>query len=259
MRLWPVCRVLCGLDGMRPAVCVWGGVCGCSVCVWGGVCVCGCGGTREEGARGAGPPLLWVCVGGGVLLSHTLAGAVPSALAVLASGFGKGKSGRVPAAMAAATLAGPDPARPGAGVGFGYRIADTGRLAPPPGGLPAPQKKGKGGCVGSVGPLVPVGSTPLRGVHLRSINPVVFGGPSHTHNVRRRTRLEAGFPLRCFQRLSLPNVANQPCSWRNNWHTRGSSVPVLSYWGQPFSILLRAQRIGTELSHDVLNPARVPL
>jgi len=106
---------------------------------------------------------------------------------------------------------------------------------------------------------VPVGSTPLRGVHLRSINPVVFGGPSHTHNVRRRTRLEAGFPLRCFQRLSLPNVANQPCSWRNNWHTRGSSVPVLSYWGQPFSILLRAQRIGTELSHDVLNPARVPL
>ena len=44
-----------------------------------------------------------------------------------------------------------------------------------------------------------------------------------------RSHLEASFPLRCFQRLSLPNVANQPCSWRNNWHTRGSSVPVLSY------------------------------
>src|SRR5882757_9278498 len=44
-----------------------------------------------------------------------------------------------------------------------------------------------------------------------------------------RSHLEAGFPLRCFQRLSLPNVANQQCSWRNNWHTRGSSVPVLSY------------------------------
>ena len=41
--------------------------------------------------------------------------------------------------------------------------------------------------------------------------------------------LGTGFPLRCFQRLSLPNVANQPCSWWNNWHTRGSSVPVLSY------------------------------
>src|SRR5947209_20519232 len=44
-----------------------------------------------------------------------------------------------------------------------------------------------------------------------------------------RPHLEASFPLRCFQRLSLPNVANQPCTWRYNWHTRGSSVPVLSY------------------------------
>ena len=165
----------------------------------------GVGGTRKGGARWCGPPLLWVCVGGGVLLSHTLAGAVPSALAVLASGFGKGKSGRVPAAMAAATLAGPDPARPGAGVGFGYRIADTGRLAPPPSRGPAgPTKERKGGCVGSVGPLVPVGSTPLRGVHLRSINPVVFGGPSHTQTcggelvLKRASRLDAfsGYPSR---------------------------------------------------------------
>jgi len=44
-----------------------------------------------------------------------------------------------------------------------------------------------------------------------------------------KPHLETGFPLRCFQRLSLPNVANQPCSWRNNWHTRGWSTPVLSY------------------------------
>src|SRR3978361_1343502 len=44
-----------------------------------------------------------------------------------------------------------------------------------------------------------------------------------------RSHLEASFPLRCFQRVSLPNVANQQCSWRNNWHTRGSSAPVLSY------------------------------
>ena len=35
----------------------------------------------------AGPPLVWVCCGG-VLLSHTLPGAVPSALLGLASGFG---------------------------------------------------------------------------------------------------------------------------------------------------------------------------
>ena len=123
---------------------MWPAVCVCGLCV---VCL-RVWGKRKGGPAVRAPLLLWVCVGGGVLLSHTLAGAVPSALAVLASGFGKGKSGRVPAAMAAAALAGPDPARPGAGVGFGYRIADTGRLAPPPGGLPAPQKKGKGGVLG---------------------------------------------------------------------------------------------------------------
>jgi hypothetical protein len=47
--------------------------------------------------------------------------------------------------------------------------------------------------------------------------------------VQGKSHLEAGFPLRCFQRLSDPNVATQLCSWRNNWFTRGSSIPVLSY------------------------------
>jgi len=41
--------------------------------------------------------------------------------------------------------------------------------------------------------------------------------------------LRAGFTLRCFQRLSNPNIAIRPCSWRNNRYTRGSSIPVLSY------------------------------
>ena len=218
------------------------------VCVW-PVCLCGVGAKR--GGPVAGPPL-W-CAGGGVLLSHTLAGAVPSALAVLASGFGKGRSGRVPAAVAAATRAGPGASPGRAGVGFGYRIADACHRDPSPG------LTGLGGWLCWVG-------RPISAGRLHSL----AGRPRPVYQPRRlrgafpprgwwRTRLEAGFPLRCFQRLSLPNVANQPCSWRNNWHTRGSSVPVLSYWGQPFSILLRAQRIGTELSHDVLNPARVPL
>ena len=35
--------------------------------------------------------------------------------------------------------------------------------------------------------------------------------------------------LDAFSGYPCPDVANQPCSWRNNWHTRGSSVPVLSY------------------------------
>ena len=44
-----------------------------------------------------------------------------------------------------------------------------------------------------------------------------------------RSRLEAGFPLRCFQRLSNPNLATRLCCWRNNRSTIGSSIPVLSY------------------------------
>ena len=90
-----------------------------------------CGGRRQErGGPLGGPPLFVVGVGGGVLLSHTLAGAVPSALAVLASGFGKERSGRVPAAMTAATRSRAATPRPAGGVGFGYRIADANR--PPP-------------------------------------------------------------------------------------------------------------------------------
>ena len=44
-----------------------------------------------------------------------------------------------------------------------------------------------------------------------------------------RPYLGVGFPLRCFQRLSFPSIATQLCHWRDNWCTRGSSIPVLSY------------------------------
>ena len=44
-----------------------------------------------------------------------------------------------------------------------------------------------------------------------------------------KSHLEGGFTLRCFQRLSLPHVATQLCSWQNNWYTSGVSIPVLSY------------------------------
>ena len=68
----------------------------------------------------------------------------------------------------------------------------------------------------------------LRRFHVEPINPVISRAP-HQVLPCRRSHLEARFPLRCFQRLSLPNVANQPCPWRDNWHTSGSSIPVLSY------------------------------
>ena len=63
----------------------------------------------------------------------------------------------------------------------------------------------------------------LLRLHLPPINQVVFLGPSG------KSHLEGGFPLRCFQRLSRPNVATQQCHRRDNWNTRGSSIPVLSY------------------------------
>ena len=44
-----------------------------------------------------------------------------------------------------------------------------------------------------------------------------------------RSHLGRGFPLRCFQRLSCPNIATRQCHWRDNRNTRGSSTPVLSY------------------------------
>jgi hypothetical protein len=89
--------------------------------------------------------------------------------------------------------------------------------------------------------------------HTRPINVVVF------HGSQGSSSFEVGFPLRCFQRLSRPYIATLLCRWRDNRSTRGTSIPVLSYWGQILSILLHPRQIGTELSHDVLNPAHVPL
>ena len=44
-----------------------------------------------------------------------------------------------------------------------------------------------------------------------------------------KSSIQVGFPLRCFQRLSCPYIATQRCSWRNNWYTSGTFIPVLSY------------------------------
>ncbi|PIZ56781.1 MAG: hypothetical protein COY22_00140 [Candidatus Tagabacteria bacterium CG_4_10_14_0_2_um_filter_40_13] len=40
--------------------------------------------------------------------------------------------------------------------------------------------------------------------------------------------LGMGFPLRCFQWLSLPDIATRRCSWQNSRYTRGRVFPVLS-------------------------------
>src|SRR6516164_3146377 len=59
--------------------------------------------------------------------------------------------------------------------------------------------------------------------HTRPINVVVY------HGSQGNSRVEVGFPLRCFQRLSRPYIAVQHCRWRDNCSTRGTFIPVLSY------------------------------
>jgi hypothetical protein len=91
-------------------------------------------------------------------------------------------------------------------------------------GKPLPKKEG-----GQASRAISTGQLHvLPRFHLRPINVLVSDGPSG-ERIPGRPCLEAGFPLRCFQRLSLPNMATRRCSWRNNRYTRGSSIPVLSY------------------------------
>ena len=45
-------------------------------------------------------------------------------------------------------------------------------------------------------------------VHLEPINVVISHGPQTIPH------LKAGFPLRCFQRLSIPNLATEQCPWQ---------------------------------------------
>ena len=66
-------------------------------------------------------------------------------------------------------------------------------------------------------------------LHFPPINLLVSKGSSGFPKKSGKTYLEVGFPLRCFQRLSIPNLATLPCRWRDNRYTRDSSIPVLSY------------------------------
>ena len=91
--------------------------------------------------------------------------------------------------------------------------------------------------VGSQNDLVILGSSPrlistgqlhtLLCLHLRPINDIVYVEPYSIKD--ERSYLRGGFTLRCFQRLSRPDVATQLCRWHDNWCTSGLSIPVLSY------------------------------
>ena len=63
--------------------------------------------------------------------------------------------------------------------------------------------------------------------HPWPINDIVYVEPYSSRD--ERSYLRESFTLRCLQRLSRPNVATQLCPWQDNWCTRGTSIPVLSY------------------------------
>ncbi len=73
------------------------------------------------------------------------------------------------------------------------------------------------------------------------------------------TRLAACFPLRCFQRFSLPDIATEPAGRPTTPPPAVRPARSSRTRASPAQCSRRSERIETELSHDVLNPARVPL
>src|SRR5690625_250898 len=63
----------------------------------------------------------------------------------------------------------------------------------------------------------------LPRLHPRPIDVVVCHAP------HARPGFEGGFPLRCLQRLSCPDIATLLRGWRHDRSTSGPSTPVLSY------------------------------
>ena len=76
------------------------------------------------------------------------------------------------------------------------------------------------------------GLVPVRSIHCCTYTPGLstLSSPRRlTDLCHERSHLGVGFTLRCFQRLSDPDVATQRYAWRHNWYTIGPSTPVLSY------------------------------
>ena len=162
--------------------------------VGGGGVGCGCGfGPRVWGrpawgwapGGGAGPARAGGVCSGGVLLFRSLVGAVPLALGGLASGFGM-VPGVSPPAVAAGTVVGlwcavvVGPLVGGGWVGSGLRSGRGWSGSPPAPALARGRVCVGVGVCGSCRPISTGRLSPLPGLHLRPIDPVVHWGPSTT-------------------------------------------------------------------------------
>ena len=129
---------------------------------------------------------LWVCVSGGVLLSHTLACAVPSALGGLTSGFGMGPG-------VSLSLWPPEQVRD---TKICYLFVFVVVLVCVLGYLIVDASSRCCCCVASPRPISIGQLHTLLCFHVRPINPVVCGGPYHLDGVgvlilKRASRLDA--------------------------------------------------------------------
>jgi len=81
-------------------------------------------------------------------------------------------------------------------------------------------------------------------LHLPAYRVVVYHGPSG--DCSREISSCGGFPLRCLQRLSRPDIATRHCHWHDNRNTRVRHPGPLVL-RTAHANLLRLQQIGTEL------------
>ena len=87
---------------------------------------------------------------------------------------------------------------------------------------------------------------------------LVLPGP-YQASTCEKARLAVGFPLRCIQRFPLPTIATRPAGRPTTAPPAGRPARSSRTRASPAQPSTRPHRIETELSHDVLNPARVPL
>src|SRR3546814_18604014 len=93
----------------------------------------------------------------------------------------------------------------------------------------------------------------LPHLYLQPIYVIVFDVP------QEKPHLVASFALRCFQRISLPDVATQPCTCHDNWYPSGRSTPLLPSYGQVHSRYLRSTTLASQLARNVPQHTHAPL
>ena len=170
---------------------------------------------------------------GGDVLSHRVSSAVPSALRGLTAVFGMGTgvalAPRPPAILGVQRQRHPCLAMPPVVSGVCsvvLLVLQQSRAALQP--LKMHSMAGETDCGQASRAISTARLHMLPCFHLPPINVIVSHDPSERF-CAGNVHLGRGFPLRCFQRLSLPDVATRRCPWRNNRYTSGRSVPVLSY------------------------------